>query len=134
MAEGFATIPFMRARYTSRRDAAGGGWSIFDRSTGQIAESNGVPHEGLTADDADEVLEMLNAVEAKRRAASKKGGLFRRMARERYHSRKDADGWSVYDATTGRVAEVSGSPQTGLSADDADDLVDMLNRIEATRS
>jgi hypothetical protein len=123
----------MRARYTSRRDAAGGGWSIFDRTTGKVAESNGVPHEGLEADDADEILEMLNAVEAKRRAVSKKGGLFRRMARERYYSKRGSDGWAVYDATTGRVAEVSGSPQTGLSADDADDLVDMLNRIEATR-
>ena len=43
--------------------------------------------------------------------------------------RPDEAGWTVFDATTGQVARVNGVAQTGLDLDDADDLVDLLNRL-----
>ncbi len=123
----------MRARYLSRRDPSGSGWTVYDRTTGLVAESNGVPHERLNAEDADEVVEMLNAVASRQEAVAKKASRRRFLSRERYYAYEESGGWAVYDSTTGGVAEINGSPHTGLSAADADDMVDMLNRIEASR-
>ena len=42
-----------------------------------------------------------------------------------------ADAWVVLDTTTGLPAVVKGVPQIGLCLDDADDLTDLLNRLDA---
>lgn len=42
-----------------------------------------------------------------------------------------AAAWGVFDTTTGLPAVVKGVPQIGLSLDDADDLTDLLNRLDA---
>lgn len=46
-----------------------------------------------------------------------------------YDMRPDDAGWTVFDAATGQAARVNGVTQTGLDLDDADDLVDLLNRL-----
>jgi hypothetical protein len=48
---------------------------------------------------------------------------------ERYDMRQDDEGWTVYNVRTGEPARVKGVPQTGLDIADADDLVDLLNRL-----
>ena len=123
----------MRVRYLSRREPTGTGWTVYDRTTGLVAESGGVAHQHLTAEDADEVVEMLNAVASRKDAVARKASRMPFRVRERYYAYEEDRGWAVYDSTTGRVAEISGSPRTGLNAADADDMVDMLNRIEASR-
>ncbi|HZP21433.1 MAG TPA: hypothetical protein VFB16_14655 [Bauldia sp.] len=52
----------------------------------------------------------------------------------RYEMRQDEHGWTVFDRSTGKTAEVNGVPQHGLVVDDADDLVDLLNRLEIERA
>jgi hypothetical protein len=54
----------------------------------------------------------------------------------RYDARRDSrsDGWTVYDVETGHPAEVNGSLQVGLPLEDADDLADLLNGIDAKRA
>jgi len=51
----------------------------------------------------------------------------------RFEMRKVATGWAVFEKGTGEVARVNDVPLTGLSLDDADDLVDLLNRLERQR-
>jgi hypothetical protein len=41
--------------------------------------------------------------------------------------------WNVIDVTTGEVVKLNGSFMEGLELDDADDLADILNHIEAER-
>lgn len=126
----------MKARYYAQRDPNGDGWSVYDRSTGVVADVNGVRHEDVPGEDIDELVDMLNAVAARQRAVTRKTSRLRfRLRRDRYYARQDADGesWSVWDHSTGARADVSGSASSGLSGEDADDLVDTLNRIEAAR-
>jgi hypothetical protein len=47
---------------------------------------------------------------------------------ERYTTRPDRDGFSVYDVWTGEVAVIATPPQSGLSREDAEHLVNLLNR------
>jgi hypothetical protein len=42
-----------------------------------------------------------------------------------------ADAWVVVDTTTGFPAVLEGVPQVGLTLDDADDLTDLLIRLDA---
>ena len=51
----------------------------------------------------------------------------------RYDIQSDGTGWSVFDTQTGLPARVNDCPQIGMSLDDADDLADLLNHIEARR-
>lgn len=46
---------------------------------------------------------------------------------DRYAIRRDAQGWTVYVIWTGEAAIVGGTPQAGLSEDDARHTVDLLN-------
>ena len=135
---GMSIILFrMKARYHAQRDPNGHGWVVVDRTTGGIADLNGTRHENVPSEDIDELVDMLNAVEARQKAVSKKAaGLRLRIRRDRYFARRDleGDGWSVWDHTTGGLAVVNGSASTAISVEDADDLVDMLNRIEARRA
>jgi hypothetical protein len=39
-------------------------------------------------------------------------------------------GWAIIDTRTGKIAEIDGVEQRDLDIQDADDLVDMLNRFE----
>lgn len=56
------------------------------------------------------------------------------MANQRYDLRKELDGtWTVFDVFTGWAAEVNGGPAIRLDAQDADDLVDLLNYQDAKR-
>jgi len=48
---------------------------------------------------------------------------------ERYDMRPDDEGWTVYNVRTDEPARVKGVRQTGLDIADADDLVDLLNRL-----
>ena len=50
-----------------------------------------------------------------------------------YDIREDAEGWSIVDHATGAVALVNGVTQTSLGLEDADDLLDLLNRLEEER-
>ena len=61
------------------------------------------------------------------------GFLQRNTGMMRYQMNKvaGADAWIVLDTTTGFPAVVKGIPQIGLSLDDADDLTDLLNRLDA---
>jgi hypothetical protein len=52
----------------------------------------------------------------------------------RYDIKSEDNGWTVYDTTTGLSAEVNGCIQVGLSLDDADDLADLLNRLNIEQS
>jgi hypothetical protein len=52
----------------------------------------------------------------------------------RYDIKPDSNGWTVYDTTTHLPAEVNGFIQIGLSTDDADDLADLLNRLDIEQS
>jgi hypothetical protein len=47
----------------------------------------------------------------------------------RYNMREEPDGWTVFDVWTGWPAVVAGVTQTELDMEDADDLVDLLNRL-----
>lgn len=51
----------------------------------------------------------------------------------RYDLRPDALGWTVYDIWTGWPAVIRGAEQVGLDVEDADDLVDLLNRMNDKR-
>ncbi len=127
----------MKPLYYAQRDPNGEGWMVLDRTTGGLAEVNGAYHENVPGEDIDELVDMLNAVAARHRAVKRKAWHLRfRARRDRYYARQDDDGetWSVWDHTTGGPAEVSGSASTGLSGEDADDLADMLNRIESRRA
>jgi hypothetical protein len=52
----------------------------------------------------------------------------------RYDIKPDPNGWTVYDVTTHLPAEVNGCIQVGLTTDDADDLADLLNRLDIAQS
>jgi hypothetical protein len=52
----------------------------------------------------------------------------------RYDIKPEGDSWTVYDTTTGLPAEVNDVVQVGLSLEDADDLADLLNRLDAEQS
>jgi hypothetical protein len=47
---------------------------------------------------------------------------------DRYTTRPDRDGFSVYDARTGEVAVIAMTPQRGLSREDAQHTAELLNR------
>lgn len=51
----------------------------------------------------------------------------------RYDMRRDGDGYTVFDRWTGWPARVRDVEQTGLDIEDADDLVDLLNRMNERR-
>lgn len=126
----------MKARYYAQHDPNGDGWAVHDRTTGIVADVNGVRHENVPGEDIDELVDMLNGVAARQQAVTRKASRLRfRLRRDRYYARRDPEGasWSVWDHTTGNRAQVSGSASSGLSGEDADDLVDTLNRIEAAR-
>jgi hypothetical protein len=48
----------------------------------------------------------------------------------RYDIKPDSNGWTVYDTITDLPVEVNGYVQVGLSAEVADDLTDLLNRLD----
>jgi hypothetical protein len=52
----------------------------------------------------------------------------------RYDIKPGPNGWTVYNTTTHLPAEVNGCIQIGLSTDDADDLADLLNRLDIEQS
>jgi len=52
----------------------------------------------------------------------------------RYDIKPEGDSWTVYDITTGLPTEVNDVVQIGLSLEDADDLADLLNRLDAEKS
>jgi hypothetical protein len=45
-----------------------------------------------------------------------------------------SDLWAVIDSITRKPALVNGVPQTNLDLDDADDLTDLLNRLDREAS
>ncbi len=47
----------------------------------------------------------------------------------RFDIRPDPNGWTIYDRATGRPAIIEGLVSEGLTFDDADDLVDLLNTL-----
>jgi hypothetical protein len=48
----------------------------------------------------------------------------------RYEMRMLESGWSVWDTEANVVAMVEGHWQIGMSLDDADDLMNLLNRLD----
>ena len=48
----------------------------------------------------------------------------------RYEMRKFSNGWAVWDNTTDAPAIHEGCWQTALPLEDADDLTDLLNRLD----
>lgn len=53
---------------------------------------------------------------------------------QRYVIRPDSQGYTVRDLWSGEPARLAGSPQTGLSQDDAEHTADLLNRTSAEQS
>ena len=51
----------------------------------------------------------------------------------RFDIRPDQEGWTIYDRTTDKPAVVDGYVSVGLSFEDADDLVDLLNTLNVLR-
>ena len=51
----------------------------------------------------------------------------------RFDIRPDREGWTIYDRTTDEPAVVDGYVSVGLSFEDADDLVDLLNTLDVLR-
>jgi hypothetical protein len=51
----------------------------------------------------------------------------------RFDIRPDQQGWTIYDRATGEPAVVEGFASVGLSFEDADDLVDLLNTLHVLR-
>ena len=49
----------------------------------------------------------------------------------RYEMRQIASGWCVWDTVNNTPASVEGHWQTGMDMDAADDLTDLLNRLDA---
>jgi hypothetical protein len=47
---------------------------------------------------------------------------------DRYMTRPDRDGFSVYDVWTGEIVAVAMTSQAGLSREDADHMAALLNR------
>jgi hypothetical protein len=47
---------------------------------------------------------------------------------ERFKTRRDRTGWSVYEVWTGEPAVIALVPQTGLSENDAQHTAALLNR------
>jgi hypothetical protein len=47
---------------------------------------------------------------------------------DRYTTRPDRDGFSVYDAWTGVTAVIAMTPQSGLSLEDAEHTATLLNQ------
>jgi hypothetical protein len=47
---------------------------------------------------------------------------------DRYTTRPDREGFSVYDAWMGEVAVIAMTPQSGLSREDAEHTAELLNR------
>ncbi len=52
----------------------------------------------------------------------------------RYDIKPDGNGGTVYDTITHLPAEVNGFVQVGLFTADADDLADLLNRLDIEQS
>jgi hypothetical protein len=48
----------------------------------------------------------------------------------RYVLRKLENGWAVWDTATNAPAVVEGRWQTDMRMDDADDMTDLLNRLD----
>ena len=51
-----------------------------------------------------------------------------------FEMRRDDQGWTVYDERTGEPARVNGVPQTGLNVQVADELVELLYRLEEQKA
>lgn len=47
---------------------------------------------------------------------------------ERFATKRDREGWTVYEVWTGQPAVVAMQPQTGLSEDDANHMAKLMNR------
>jgi hypothetical protein len=52
----------------------------------------------------------------------------------RYDIRSELGGWTVYDIRTGSAAVINDVLQNGLPLEDADDLADLLNRLETEKT
>ncbi|KAB0539865.1 hypothetical protein F7P81_00115 [Pseudochrobactrum saccharolyticum] len=53
------------------------------------------------------------------------------MSDRRYDMRQDVNGtWVIIDRATGFITMVDGSLQIGLDRDAADDMVDLLNKLD----
>lgn len=52
----------------------------------------------------------------------------------RYDMRRDDEGYTVFDIWTGWPALVKGVEQVGLDIEAADDLMDLLNSLNESRS
>jgi hypothetical protein len=52
---------------------------------------------------------------------------------QRYEMRLLENGWAVWDTQANAPAIVEGRWQTDLSMEDADDLTDLLNRLDEKR-
>jgi hypothetical protein len=48
----------------------------------------------------------------------------------RFLIRPDAEGWTIYDRTTGQPVIVEGYESRGLAFEDADEIVDLLNTLD----
>ncbi|SFB60841.1 hypothetical protein SAMN03159496_05725 [Rhizobium sp. NFR07] len=56
------------------------------------------------------------------------------MYHRRYDLREEGDGtWTVFDIFTGVAAEVFDEPLIGLDLDEAEDIIQILNRVDRQR-
>ncbi|MDP2621459.1 MAG: hypothetical protein Q8P46_15030 [Hyphomicrobiales bacterium] len=59
----------MNDRYEMERERSRRGWRVVDRFTGWPAQVNGAPQIRLSLEDADDLVDLLNLQDARRRKA-----------------------------------------------------------------
>ena len=60
----------MTDRYAMQRDQDQRSWTVVDRFTGWPAQVNGLAQTGLPLEDADDLVDLLNLQDVKRRTAT----------------------------------------------------------------
>ncbi|TCU18810.1 hypothetical protein [Rhizobium sullae] len=116
-----------------------GTWRVIDYREGKAAETNGAVLDRLPHDTASNLEFILNAQEKgmkkrnrKRRARfAPQHPKAHLMATERYSRHKNLNVyWTVVDAITGQPVVIDGIVMDMLSEEEADELVERLNRDE----
>ncbi|SCW37943.1 hypothetical protein SAMN02927900_01178 [Rhizobium mongolense subsp. loessense] len=127
-------MPYKRYGLEENSD---GTWRVIDYREGKAAETDGAVLDRLSHDTASNLEFILNAQDkgmekrkGKRRAkASPQHPKEHLMATARYSHRKNLNiYWTVVDAVTGQAVVIDGVVMDMLTEEDAEELVDRLNR------
>ncbi|WP_438270181.1 hypothetical protein [Rhizobium mongolense] len=129
-------MPYKRYGLEENSD---GTWRVIDYREGKAAETDGAVLDRLPHDTASNLEFILNAQDKgmeKRRGkrtakASPQHPKEHLMATARYRHRKNLNiYWTVVDAVTGQAVVIDGVVMDMLTEEDAEELVERLNRDE----